>query len=143
MRAPIVAKPFRESHADLFESSGDYERQFKASIPMLAQLGAIDQCSTHIVDGRILVIAGYMEIAPGVAELFIYPSKYAREYRRDFYSEVKFCVQHLKALFRRVQCAGEETELSRRWLTKLGFVYEGTLRSYTVDGSNMTIWGIV
>ena len=138
----FITKPFRESHADLFESVPFFADHFNQSLPLLILLGKSDQCAVHMLDGRILFIGGYAVAAPGVAELFLFPSIYAAQYPKTFYKQAKWWVNHLKMQFRRVQCWGEDTELSKRWLTRLGFVLEGTLRNYSTAG-NSTIWGIV
>lgn len=137
----IRCKPFREDHVDLFQCQDEHLSAFQGAMPLLIKLGQLDQCGVHIVDGRILFIGGWYEAAPGVAELYIYPSIYTREYARLFYLEAKFWVKHLKAQYRRVQCWGEDTPLSRRWLSKIGFTLEGVLPDYCGPGVNMLVWG--
>ncbi|MBX9688200.1 MAG: hypothetical protein K2X27_15940 [Candidatus Obscuribacterales bacterium] len=137
----IITKPFRESHADLFESAPAYAEHYKAFMPLLIGLGKIDQCGSNILDGRIIYIGGWAEAAPGVAELFIFPSIYAERKAKSFFEHARWWVDFLKSDYRRLQCWGEDTELSKRWLSRLGFSYEGTLKNYVGEGQNMTIWG--
>ncbi len=142
MKSEVITKPFRESHADIFAPADDYAADFRATMPQLILLGKHDQCGVHMLDGRILYIGGWCESAPGVAEVFIFPSIYARQFPKSFYEHVKWWVHYLKHSYRRVQTWGEDTELSRRWLSALGFQLEGTLSNYTVEGKSMLIWGI-
>lgn len=140
----VIAKPFRAAHLDIFEGATPFDdEEVHKNLPMLIELGRLDQCVINILDGRILYIGGYLSAAPGVVEAFIYPSKFALEKPKTYYAEAKFWVANLKAQHRRVQCWGNDTEVSRRWLEHLGFVYEGCLRNYTVNGSSMLVWGLV
>lgn len=139
----LNSRPFREAYSDLFESIPEYEKEVAGKIGLFTQLGKTGQCGIHVIDGRILFISGYFEVAPGVIEGFIYPSKYIFQYRKTFYREVKWWVQTLKVQCRRFQCWGEDTELSRRWLEALGFRCEGVLQSFTSDGSSWLVWGLV
>jgi len=139
----VICKPFREGHADIFQCNPEDLQQFRNMLPMMSGLGQREQCGSHIVDGRIIYIGGWYDTAPGVAELFIYPSIYTKEYLREYLTDAKWWVQDLKSKYHRVQCWGDDTEVSKRWLSHLGFVYEGTLRSYTMDGRSMLIWGLV
>lgn len=137
----IITKPFREGHADIFECAVLFESEFRSAMPLLIQLGKADQCGSHIIDGKILYVGGWIHVAPGVAELFIYPSVYAKLYPKTFLEHARWWVQNLKQSYRRLQCWGEDTDLSKRWLKRLGFSLEGTLAKYTESGS-MTIWGL-
>ena len=137
----LICKPFRENHADIFECQPAFLQQFKISMPLLVSLGQIDQCGSHMIDGRILYVGGWYEAAPGVAEMYIYPSVYTQQYAKTFFKEARWWVQHLKRQYRRVQCWGEDTELSRRWLKRIGFELEGVLNGFCENGSAMLVWG--
>lgn len=137
----LVSKPFRESHADIFDCQDGHKDLFLGALPLLVKLGELDQCATYMVDGRILFIGGWYEAAPGVVELFIYPSVFTHLYARIFYTEAKWWVQNLSRQHRRVQCWGEDSDLSRRWLSHLGFDLEGVLKDYCGPGVNMLVWG--
>ena len=139
----VITKPFRPGHADIFECAPDDLEQFRAMLPVMCRLGAVDQCGSHIVEGRILYVGGWYDVAPGVAEMFMFPSIYTKQYIREYITEGKWWVQHLKSRYRRVQCFGEDTDVSKRWLKKLGFVHEGTFQQYTMDGRSMLMWGLV
>jgi hypothetical protein len=139
----IKTRPFIPEHANEFQSSSLYQAQFQVWLPDLVRLGSVDQCGTHFLDGRILYISGFCESGPpGVAEVFIFPSVEIYENQLAFYRDVRWWLKYLKDKYRRLQCWGEDTELSKRWLTSLGFLQEGALRNYTADGSSMLIWGM-
>lgn len=139
----LVSRPFREAHFDLFEASDAEREKVKQSLNFLCMLGKQNLCAIYMLDGRIVFIGGCTESLSGVAEIFIYPSKYATKYPKTYFKEAKWWVDHLKTQYRRLQCWGENTEVSRRWLKHLGFTLEGELLSYTVDGDSMLIWGKV
>lgn len=134
---------FREAHADLFEPLPHEAEKFRSWIPNLHKLGLLDQAGIHTVDGRILFVSAFYEIAPGVAEGLIFPSVLIHKHKKDFLREAKWFCSHVKSQYRRFQCYGDDTEVSRRWLKALGFKLEGELKSYTMDGSSILIWGMV
>lgn len=138
----LETKPYREAHADLFQPHPVWSSQFEQAKPMLELLGKCDQACVHLHQGRILFIGGYHECAPGVAEVFLYPSVHIEKNKKTYLAEVKFWLAHLKTKYRRLQCWGENTDASYLWLTHLGFTCEGKLRYYTVEG-DMLIWGMV
>lgn len=142
MITTVTTKPFREAHADFFKCAPEYADQFSLWLPALVELGKIDHAGSHILDERILYVSGWNEAAPGVAELFLFPSIHVQKNKRSFYEHARWWVQYLKDDYRRLQCWGEDTELSKRWLSALGFKHEGTLDKFTADGRNMTIWGL-
>jgi hypothetical protein len=142
MTKDVMIRPFREGHADIFECDPADRAEFFAALPLLCHLGKFDQCGSHIVDGRILYVGGWNETSPGVAEMFIYPSIYTKQYVKTYFREARWWVSYLKSKYRRVQCWGVDTEVSRRWLSRLGFKLEGVLPGYTSDGSSMLIWGL-
>lgn len=142
MRTRVIEKPFRGAHADIFEVEPGHE-SYRERIKLMELLAAQDICHTFMLDGRVLFIAGMIHVAPGVGELFIYPSVYAKRFPKEFYQMAKWWIEKLKEDHHRLQCWGEDTDLSRRWLSRLGFKLEGELLSFTVDGKSMLVWGIV
>lgn len=139
----VETKPFREAHVDLFEPAADCAEQFNKAVPFLVELGKPGQCGIHMLRGRILYVGGWYDIAPGVAELFIYPSIYAVPHAKSFFSHARWWVNYLKSNYRRLQCWGEDTDVSKRWLARLGFTQEGTLKNFAGEGIDMLIWGKV
>lgn len=137
----VISKPFREAHADFFEAVPDVQQGLTNALPHMAQLGQLHQCDSFILDGKILFVGGYVDLGGGVAEAFIYPSAHAHRHPISFFKEAKWWVNELRTRFRRVQCWGEDTAVSRRWLKHLGFRLEGKLLSFTVEGKAMLIWG--
>jgi hypothetical protein len=141
MRQGLETKPYREAHADLFQPHPLWCSALNGNWKTLELLGTCGQACVHLHDGRILFIGGYHEVAPGVAEVFLFPSIWIDKYPVAYVAEVKFWLESLKTRYRRLQCWGEDTDRSYLWLTRLGFTLEGKLRYYTVDG-DMLIWGM-
>lgn len=137
----MIQKPFREAHADIFECDPAYEKLFKSNIPLCQTLGAQGTCNILLHEGRIICVGGWYEVLPGVLEMFVYPSIYAKRHPKLFFREVKFWIDTLKQNCRRLQAWGEDTPVSDRWLRHLGFEHEGTLQKF-YDSSNLSIWGL-
>lgn len=133
-------RPFREAYSDLFHCLPEHKKEFDSKIGFFNMLGNHAFCGVHSIDGRIVWVSGWYEVAPGVCEGFIYPSIYIFQYQKTFFKEVKRWLAYLNNRYRRVQCFGEDTELSRRWLSHLGFELEAVLKEYTTDGSSFLIW---
>lgn len=141
----MIQKPFREAHADVFMCDPAYEELFRKNLAWYALLGANGTCNILIDDGRIICIGGWTEVAPGVCEMFVYPSVYAKsswKYQKMFYRETKWWIDYLKQTYRRLQCWGEDTPVSDRWLKHLGFEHEGTCKKFHENGSNLSVWGL-
>ena len=140
----IETKLFRQAHLDWFKTTPEKRKDCYEMAKWMEVLGFEGQCGTHSIDGRLLYISSWFTVAPGVVEVFILPSIYVKQYARDFYVHVKWWLGYLWTLTgaRRIQTWGEDTELSKRWLAKLGFSLEGTLNGYRPDGGPMYIWGM-
>lgn len=97
-------------------------------------------------DGVFLGIAGYAQPWPGVASLFSWAAPGARKRPKDFHKACKRAVKHLeddKGCWR-LSCevrAGNEQGV--RWVEKLGFKYECTMRKWGPDGSNFMLFSKV
>ncbi|MDE2101823.1 MAG: hypothetical protein KGL39_31545 [Patescibacteria group bacterium] len=83
-----------------------------------------------------LYIGGYFEISPGVAQVFFVLDKRSLEHPLVL---VRSIARWRKWLESRPWCHRIEThslplDHIRRWMTKLGFVYEGKLNQYTGQG---------
>lgn len=140
----ITTKPFRESHLDIFKVVPAHQPACIAGAAQMTALGQINQFGSHLLDGRILYISGYMWVVPGVVEVYMHPSIYVQENVRIFWEHVKWWLVHVQRITgaRRIQTWGDDTPESDRWLKHLGFTQEAVLHSYRRDG-NMSIWGIV
>lgn len=145
MTTEVLTRPFYVAHLDLFACAPDYQQQCDESVQWMANLGLLDQCGSQLLDNRILYISAYFSVAPGVLEVFVLPSLYVPRYPKAFFSHVKWWLGFLLAQpgVHRLQTWGQDTEQSRRWLSRLGFQQEGLLYCYGKDRQNTLIWGMV
>lgn len=141
----ITSKPFQESHLDIFRVAEAHRDACWGASKIWHQLGTAHQAGTHMLDGRILYISGYLNIMPGVVELWMHPSIYVPGNRIKAARHVKWWIGHIarEQEARRVQTWGDCSEEADRWLTFLGFKCEGVLESYGPDGKSASIWGMV
>ncbi|MDE1971095.1 MAG: hypothetical protein KGI50_06010 [Patescibacteria group bacterium] len=105
-------------------------------------MGKLDQAASHIIDDRIIFIAGYHWIMPGVIEVWMHPSVYLPRYKFSVVKHLRwwFCFIKEATDARRIQTWGAHNEASDRWLISLGFEREGVLESYLPDGSSVSMW---
>ena len=97
-------------------------------------------------EDEVVACVGVTKIVSGVAEIWAITGKLVEKYPKDFH---KLCIKIIKEAFkkdnlRRLQCTAE-TDYDRtiKWLERLGFEREGTLRNYTCDGKDMYIYSII
>lgn len=141
----ITTKPFREAHLDIFHVAPSHKDECYRSAKEWAQLGAIIQAGTHMIDGKILYISAYVHVIPGVLEVFSHPSIYVPDYKFAMARHLKWWIQYEAQTHnsRRVQTYGSNTPESDRWLRYLGFEKEGVLHSFLPNGGSTAIWGLV
>jgi hypothetical protein len=101
------------------------------------------QAATFIHDGRILFCAGFSILWSGVADFWMVPSIYAKAYPLTFYRIAKRYLKVLPETFKlhRMQTTSYDDPFHEKWMNKLGFQKEGTLRKYRPDQSNMCFYG--
>lgn len=126
----------------------DYEMQTVVCTPNFQTAIAIweqnKNAGTIIYDGRILAVMGYLELWPGVCEVYVLPSKYLPEYpaafarciRRTLYSGIF-------DRFHRIQIQAQDDKLHNRWIKFLGFECEGTFKKYDSLGNDFKMWARV
>lgn len=97
---------------------------------------------TH--DGRILAVMGYLELWPGVCEVYVLPSKYLHEYSVAFARCIKRTFESgIFDRFHRVQIQAQDDKLHNRWVKFLGFTLEGTFKKYDSLGNDFNMWARV
>lgn len=125
----VTYTQFQPWHLKLFEPGHLYDRPELDPETRAAIYRQVDGV-TLLLDGQIAAILGVVPIWPGVAEVTMIPSDL-------FYRHIKLCLRECKSLLR---VAMDTYKLHRmhatalasqpkhgRFLTALGFVYEGTL----------------
>lgn len=87
---------------------------------------------TLMDDGRILCCFGYIQLLPGVAEVWLLPSVYVRDSPVALVSEVKGYLESTAKVFQwhRIQTVTQDIPYHRKWMHVLGFEEEGVLKKY-------------
>lgn len=100
---------------------------------------------TVVSDGRIIGVIGYMIMWPGVAEVYLIPSKYLPEYALPFARLVKRYLASIVSShnLHRLQTASPSDELHDQWMTFLGFTCEGTLKEFTQHKQDYKQWALL
>lgn len=94
-------------------------------------------------DGKtILGVLGVVPMTPGVCEVFIIASEQQKDHPLTFARAIRKELFTLKAKFRRIQAVSKPDAFHRRWLSWLGFLEEGLLKKYGLDGEDMLMWGL-
>lgn len=88
-----------------------------------------------ICDGKIIACMGYTVLLPGVAEVWMIPSIYVKEYSMYIVRMIKryLLVQADTFKWHRIQTVTPCDHFSRRWMEALGFEEEGIMRKYFRD----------
>lgn len=148
MTSQFQVKPFRLAHLDIFDVAPAHkkdivnlERQFRQ---FFSQPHLNNFLGTHIMDGKIIFIAGYFQIAPGVLEVFVYSSIYMSKYPIAIVKQLRWWLGHLayEHRTRRIQTWGNEQIDTGKWLRLFGFVEEAELRYYLPDNKKVKIYAI-
>ncbi len=100
------------------------------------------QAGVFIRYGRILCVAGFYQIWPGLLEFWLIPSVYAKEEPMFFCRTVKRYVENIAETFKahRVQTTSYDDPMHERFMGFLGFKSEGTLVNYLTDKTTMRIY---
>lgn len=138
---------FKPDHTDLIE----LRPHDKANIDldMFKSLAYMDaekaQMQTLVADGRIIAIIGYMQLWPGVLEVFVLPSIYIPQHPVAFVRKIRRYLKSLEHTLdtHRIQSTARADDDTTRWMIALGFAPEGFLKKYTRDKSNYVMWARV
>jgi len=100
------------------------------------------QSATFIYEGRILFCAGFSMMWPGVAEGWMIPSVYVKEYPVLCCKILKMYVDRIMVDFKchRFQTTSPDDPFHERWMGFLGLKKEGTMRQYTHDKKNYCVY---
>lgn len=110
-----------------------YEKMASASV----------QAFTFVVDGRILFCAGFVVLWEGVADFWMVPSVYTKDYPFVFYRLVRRYLKVIPKTFRlhRMQTTSYDDAFHEKWMQKLGFEKEGVMKQYLHTKENMGVYG--
>lgn len=100
------------------------------------------QAGTFMYDGRIITCAGFLELWPGVAEIWQIPTEYVRLCPSLFSKTIRGYVETIAENFKyhRLQTVAPADALHDRWMAWLGFKSEGTMSNYTADKQDYRMW---
>jgi|ERR1700723_3853064 len=103
-----------------------------------------NDCRSTFHDGKLLGVAGYLTLWPGVVEMFVIPSKYIFEYPQVSFRICYRTISLLKAHpnIHRLQSSVLDDPTRVKFIEKLGFVYEGRMKLYTKDKQDYLMYAI-
>jgi hypothetical protein len=126
---------FNINHLDIFDLQEEYRPLLSFSgvrfvLDKLPLPGA--DALSLVVDGRILCCFGYIQLLPGVAEVWLLPSIYAKDHPVALVKEVNgYLESTAKVLgWHRIQTVTQCIYQHRKWMQVLGFVEEGVMKQY-------------
>jgi len=108
---------------------------------MLAVHSGHMDAETIIYDGRVIACMGFLEIIPGVVEVWLIPSIYVKTIPKLFLKTVKSRLEVLASTlgFHRMQTVGPEGEFNEKWMQWIGFKCEGRMEYYH-DKKDYLMW---
>src|SRR5688572_2320751 len=138
--------PFEAAHLSLIEMRELERVQLEADPRTLAKFQALEashQGATFIREGRIIAFMGYMEMWPGVIEIWSFPSKYILEYAFTYLRQAKTYLDAIERDFKphRMQTSALADSVHDRWMYYLGFEEEGYMPKYSVNQLDYRMWG--
>ena len=98
---------------------------------------------TIMCDGRIIAIMGFIRKMPGTIVVFVVPSVYVEQYKRQFYVHVKRSFHGLGAVVKplhRMESMAYDSPDIDRWMTALGFTCEGTHKNWSEHKDTFKTW---
>lgn len=135
--------PFTRKHLALMRVKAD-ATEIAAYPNMGETLESIGAKTIFSADGKtVLGVVGAHKLLPHVAEVFVLATEDQKDYPVTFAKCVRKELYTLKAKYRRIQATSICDSFHERWLTWLGFEREGVMKSYGLNGEDMTIWGLV
>lgn len=138
--------PFQPNHIDLMDiRSIEIASSFvlpDAKLRMQAMAEASIECGTFLLDGKIMFAAGVMQLWPGVLEGWIIPTVYVPEAPIWFVKKIKGYFEAFAETFRchRFQTYTFADEQHEKWMELLGFHKEGTLKEYSHNKKDYSIY---
>lgn len=114
-----------------------------AELNIYEQVKFTNPCWTATYNTEIVCCGGIQEIMPKVGEAWMMFSLTGRKYISAF-KVAKDLLRKSKIKFRRIQATADPVnDIYKRFLEHLGFIYEGTLRRYGVNGQDMRMYSII
>ncbi len=142
----IKTIPFKAEHIECMNIR-QYEMDTCLNMPYFQMAIKIwqeqNRALTMLCDGRIIAIAGYVDMWNGVCEVFVLPSIYLKEYPHAFARCVrKILKSGMFNSYNRVQLRSLDDETHNRFNKFCGFTKEAVLKKYDPFGNDMGIWAV-
>lgn len=138
--------PFVPCHIELMDIR-DIEIASSFTLPDVKERitmmnNAAIEAGTFSLDGRIIFAAGVMQLWPGVLEGWIIPTIYVPDYPVWFVKKIKGYFEAFAETFKchRFQTYTFSDEQHEKWMELLGFTKEGTLKEYSHNKKDYSIF---
>lgn len=139
---------FRYEHFERLDLRPEDVRRLALDRMTVDKMRALEVYGTGgalIHDGLVLGVFGYIEMWPGVFEVWAFPSIHVKKYSMVYLRTVKQYINVIIKTFdpHRIQSDAVADDLHDRWMEFLGFKCEGTKEQYFVDKTDARQWAIV
>lgn len=137
---------FSSEHLKLMDIREEEKQGIMSLDDVIGRFDAMSAASldakTFIYDGRIIFVAGFNELWPGVIECWMVPSIYVKTVRIEFCKILRRYVHDIMELYNchRLQTSSPDDELHARWMKFLGLKREGLLRKFTHTGQDYVMY---
>lgn len=128
--------PFHVAHLDLLawrEFDREYTHKLPTFIGQVSMFCDDSMAVSAMVDGRIVACGGVFDMGGGIAYAWMFGSTYLRQHIVWYVKEVRGWLESIEqtlGLHRLQTVCHVDDAQGRKWVEALGFVAEGTLRSY-------------
>lgn len=139
----LTAIGFKPWHFDAMDMRQfERERVSKEQVLEISERGQIDT----LIDENDMIIAvfGFYHLFPSVIEVYMIPSIHISKCAIPFIFTMRKYLKALETLpVHRIQTLALASAEDDRWMSALGFRFEGTLAKYTDDGLDFRMWARV
>ncbi len=121
---------FKQEHLDQLDMTPEHRALAKAHRAAFDILARGNLASTVVAEGVVLGVLGAAidpKGSPTECEIFVFPSAALKLYPVTFMRSLRQEIDRIRGQFDKIRAAGEDTALSRRFLSALGFVIEGPM----------------
>lgn len=89
---------------------------------------------SYFVNGQIIAMIGMVELWRGVAEIWMLTTDHVENNKLFFYKQTLNLMKKYSDKLHRIQCVTHiDNERSEKWLVRMGFKFEGIMKSYGAD----------
>lgn len=112
---------------------------------LFKQYKALGPAFTLFKNYDIIGFGGALKLLPGVAETWLFGTPYFVNNKVLVYKSTKQIIANiLNEGFHRIQCSVQASDVTaNNFAKRLGFVYEGTMRSFGLDKEDFNMYGLI